>query len=162
MYFTSTITIGLLIWTGSAQTASQNASAAAIAAQIPSCAIPCDNSAIQQVGCGLTDYSCHCAHGDQLATLIPPCLTKNATCSSADLQKFGTIPAKICAALNSTSTNSSATSTVTSSILSTATGPTMNPTPAGTSAPLKNMGVIQSATSAIFLLAAAQVLGFVF
>jgi CFEM domain len=86
MRFTSAIFLSTLFLAVSAQTAAQNASAAALAAQIPACALPCDQAAILSVGCGLTEYSCHCAHGSQLAVLIPPCLEKNATCTPTELQ----------------------------------------------------------------------------
>ncbi|KAK5735172.1 hypothetical protein LTR17_008338 [Elasticomyces elasticus] len=108
----------------SAQSASQNASAAALAAQIPACAVPCDDAAILSTGCGLTEYACHCAHGAQLSQLIPACLKANATCSTADLTLFGTLPLKICAALNSTApagTGTAASAGVTASANSTRT-----------------------------------------
>ncbi|EMC97777.1 hypothetical protein BAUCODRAFT_403488 [Baudoinia panamericana UAMH 10762] len=95
----------------SAQTAAQNATAAALAAQIPACVIPCDDAAISSVGCGLTDYACHCAHGTQLSQIIPGCLA-NSTCSQSDLALFASIPPKICAALNS-SANATSTTTAT-------------------------------------------------
>ncbi|KAK3046488.1 hypothetical protein LTS18_013353 [Coniosporium uncinatum] len=82
-----------------AQTAAQSASAAAIAATIPDCVRPCDDAAIAQVGCPLEDQACHCAHGAQLSKILPPCLLQNSTCTPAELQFFGTLPPKICAAL---------------------------------------------------------------
>ncbi|KAK3657852.1 hypothetical protein LTR56_002234 [Elasticomyces elasticus] len=108
----------------SAQSASQNASAAALAAQIPACAVPCDDAAILSTGCGLTEYACHCAHGAQLSQLIPACLKANATCSTADLTLFGSLPLKICAALNSTApagTGTAASAGITASANSTRT-----------------------------------------
>ncbi|KAI7545369.1 hypothetical protein KC331_g6253 [Hortaea werneckii] len=92
--------------TVSALTAAQNASAAALAAQIPACALLCDESGIRAVGCGLMDYACHCAHGTELAASIPSCLQKNSTCSATDLQAFAAIPSKICAVVNGTATSS--------------------------------------------------------
>ena|ERR1700759_2049473 len=86
MHIFSSLVIGAFALAVSAQTAQQNSSAAAIAAKIPACARPCDDTAITQVGCGLTDYACHCAHGTQLAALIPPCLTSNSNCTTADLE----------------------------------------------------------------------------
>ncbi|KAK3678922.1 hypothetical protein LTR78_001375 [Recurvomyces mirabilis] len=91
----------------SAQTASQNATVAALAAQIPACTTQCDDAAFAQVGCGATDYACHCAHGAQLQAILPGCL-KNSTCSADDLALFATIPPKICAALNSTTSSTTA------------------------------------------------------
>ncbi|RMY34106.1 hypothetical protein D0866_05476 [Hortaea werneckii] len=88
--------------TVSALTAAQNASAAALAAQIPTCAVPCDESGIVAVGCGLKDYACHCAHSTELAAFIPSCLQKNSTCNATDLQIFAAIPPKICAVVNGT------------------------------------------------------------
>ncbi|RMY88587.1 hypothetical protein D0861_04743 [Hortaea werneckii] len=88
--------------TVSALNAAQNASAAALAAQIPACAMPCDKSGIKAVGCGLTDYACHCAHGPELAVSIPSCLQKNSACNATDLQIFAAIPPKICAVVNGT------------------------------------------------------------
>ena len=88
MHISSSLVISAIALAASAQTAQQNASAAAIAAMIPACARPCDDSAITQVGCGLTDYACHCAHGTQLAALIPTCLTSNSNCTAADLQSM--------------------------------------------------------------------------
>ncbi|OTA39408.1 hypothetical protein BTJ68_00596 [Hortaea werneckii EXF-2000] len=86
--------------------AAQNASAAALAAQIPACALPCDESGIRAVGCELKDYACHCAHGTELAASIPSCLQKNSTCSATDLQIFAAIPPKICAVVNGTASSS--------------------------------------------------------
>ncbi|RMX90420.1 hypothetical protein D0869_00124 [Hortaea werneckii] len=91
--------------TVSALTAAQNASAAALGAQIPSCALPCDEFGIRAVGCGLKDYACHCVHGTELAASIPSCLQKNSTCNATDLQIFAAIPPKICAVVNSTATS---------------------------------------------------------
>ncbi|KAF4625124.1 hypothetical protein G7Y89_g13044 [Cudoniella acicularis] len=106
MHLSTLIQVTLLTTSSLAQTAYQNATAASLAAQIPSCALPCDDAAIKSVDCALTDYACHCAHGAQLAVIIPPCLA-NSTCTSADLQTFGAIPPKICAALNGTATSNS-------------------------------------------------------
>ncbi|RMZ08597.1 hypothetical protein D0864_01704 [Hortaea werneckii] len=92
--------------TVSALNAAQNASAAALAAQIPACAVPCDESGIKAVGCGLEDYACHCAHGAELAVSIPSCLQKNSTCNATDLQIFAAIPPKICAVVNGTAISS--------------------------------------------------------
>jgi hypothetical protein len=89
LLFTMHISISFIVVSlavaASAQSAAQNATAAALAAQIPECARSCDDAGIAKVGCGLEDYACHCAHGSQLAVLIPPCLA-NSTCSPADLQ----------------------------------------------------------------------------
>lgn len=88
MQFSTTISmLAVLTAFASAQTASQNATAAALAAQVPECARACDDAAITKVGCNLDDYSCHCAHGSQLSTIIPPCL-KNSTCTPTDLQSM--------------------------------------------------------------------------
>lgn len=86
MYFLSAFALLQVAAFASAQSSAQYACAAAYAAQIPDCVKSCDDAAITQVGCNLTDYACHCAHGSQLATLIPPCL-QNSTCSSADLAR---------------------------------------------------------------------------
>ncbi|KAI7279866.1 hypothetical protein KC345_g5116 [Hortaea werneckii] len=86
--------------------AAQNASAAALAAQIPTCALPCDESGIRAVGCELKDYACHCAHGTEFAASIPSCLQNNSTCSATDLQIFAAIPPKICAVVNRTASSS--------------------------------------------------------
>jgi hypothetical protein len=88
MHISSAFIINSLALVVLGQSAAQNASAASFAAQIPDCARPCDDAAITEIGCGLTDYACHCANGAQLANLIPPCLTSNSTCSPSDLQSM--------------------------------------------------------------------------
>jgi hypothetical protein len=47
---------------------------------------PCDMMSIAAVGCGETDYACHCAHTDQITALLQPCLKKSSNCTSAELQ----------------------------------------------------------------------------
>ena len=46
----------------------------------------CDSAAIETVGCGETDYACHCAKSDQIKALLLPCLQKNSNCTSSELQ----------------------------------------------------------------------------
>jgi hypothetical protein len=46
---------------------------------------PCDKAAIASVGCGETDYACHCAHSTQLQSIVVPCLQNSSTCTSSDL-----------------------------------------------------------------------------
>ena len=48
--------------------------------------LPCDKAAIASVGCGETDYACHCAHSSQLQSIVVPCLQNSSNCSSSDLQ----------------------------------------------------------------------------
>ncbi|KAJ9668975.1 hypothetical protein H2201_000801 [Coniosporium apollinis] len=65
---------------------------AELAAQIPHCAEPCDIAALEQTGCGLTNYACHCTFGDFLRATIVPCLQNNSTCTAAEIQQFAAIP----------------------------------------------------------------------
>ncbi|PMD24423.1 hypothetical protein NA56DRAFT_745836 [Hyaloscypha hepaticicola] len=84
-----------------------------LAAQLPSCVLPCDKAAIASVGCRETDYACHCAHSSQLQSIVVLCLQNSLTCSSSDLQTFGTLVKQICLNINVTG-NGTSTSTVTS------------------------------------------------
>jgi hypothetical protein len=152
MRFSTSIIVATIAASVSAQSASQIAAAAALAAQIPECAKKCDDAGITSVGCSLTDYACHCAHGSQLALVIPPCL-KNSTCTTSDLQgkfsyqlqnvnievivcankiaAFGAIPAQICAALNSTASANSTTTTSSAKGSGSATATPSGPTASG-------------------------------
>jgi hypothetical protein len=87
MLVLNSLVVAFLAGAACAQSPAQISAAAALSAQVPACARPCDDAAILQVGCSLTDYSCHCAHASQLSTIIPPCLQlPNATCTTSDLQ----------------------------------------------------------------------------
>ena len=53
---------------------------------------PCDKAAIASVGCGETDYACHCAHSTQLQSIVVPCLQNSSTCTSSDLASILPFP----------------------------------------------------------------------
>ncbi|OCK81036.1 hypothetical protein K432DRAFT_381686 [Lepidopterella palustris CBS 459.81] len=72
------------------------------AAQIPQCSETCDQYGIRKVGCGLTDYACHCANSNALKAVVVPCLQHNSTCTPSELTQFATLVGEICAALNTT------------------------------------------------------------
>ncbi|TKA80100.1 hypothetical protein B0A49_02445 [Cryomyces minteri] len=90
-------------------------SPASFAAQIPACVESCDHAAIASVGCGLTDYPCHCSHGAQLKALILPCLQNSSNCTTAELTKFGTLVGQLCVAVNATAANATAAANTTAS-----------------------------------------------
>ncbi|KAE9964078.1 hypothetical protein EG328_010795 [Venturia inaequalis] len=134
----------------SAQSASQIAQCDALAAQIPACALPCDDAGFKAVGCTAEDYACHCANAAKLTTIIPPCL-KNSTCSSTDLATFSTIPGKICEVLsNSTaSTNSTSSANSTSTTTSLTGSGSATATPSGPKASGSATGSSASASSTV-------------
>ncbi|PMD33942.1 hypothetical protein L207DRAFT_517958 [Hyaloscypha variabilis F] len=107
-----------------------------LAAQIPSCALACDTAAIASVGCGETEYACHCAHSSQLQSLVVPCLQNSSTCTTADLETFGTLVKQICLNLNVTGNGTSSATSTSSSPTSSA---TIVPFP-GTASQLKISG----------------------
>ncbi|KAN0092195.1 hypothetical protein V8E51_018042 [Hyaloscypha variabilis] len=92
-----------------------------LAAQIPSCALACDTSAIASVGCGETEYAFHCAHSSQLQSLVVPCLQNSSTCTTSDLETFGTVVKQICLNLNVTGNGTSTATSTSSSPTSSAT-----------------------------------------
>jgi hypothetical protein len=114
--------------------------------------IPCDTTAITAVGCGLTDYACHCANSDKIRPLALPCLQNNSTCSSSDLGSefyqhsrqdfcqlkkismadnniiaFATLVGEICNALNVTSSGNATTASQTPGATIPVTKPTSVP-----------------------------------
>ncbi|KAF1989730.1 hypothetical protein K402DRAFT_418445 [Aulographum hederae CBS 113979] len=129
------------------------------AAQIPECAKPCDEAAIANVGCGPVDYSCHCSHASQLSAAVPACLTRNSTCTPDELQFFGTLPAKICAALNATSSaNSTATVSPNATVSATA-SPTSSPT--GTVSPFPGAATSNGVATGLTALVGGAILALV-
>ncbi|KAE9366760.1 hypothetical protein N431DRAFT_429564 [Stipitochalara longipes BDJ] len=118
-----------------------------LAAQLPSCVLPCDKAAIASVGCGETDYACHCAHSTQLQSIVVPCLQNSSTCTSSDLQTFGTLVKQICLNLNVTGNG---TSTATSTPSSPTSSPTIVPFP-GVASQLQISGGVVMAIGMAFI-----------
>ncbi|PMD51469.1 uncharacterized protein K444DRAFT_669265 [Hyaloscypha bicolor E] len=114
---------------------------AQLAAQLPPCVEPCDKAAIASVGCGETDYACHCAHSTQLQSIVVPCLQNSSTCTSSDLATFGTLVKQICLNLNVTGNGTSKTT-------STSTSP--SPTGSATILPFPGAGIQLQISSGVF------------
>ena len=64
---------------------------------LPTCALTCLISAIDGLGCALTEFACSCQKADQLTPVVTPCV--QAACTDvADQTKAITVLSGICAA----------------------------------------------------------------
>ncbi|KAJ4423162.1 hypothetical protein N0V82_002156 [Gnomoniopsis sp. IMI 355080] len=113
--------------------------------QLPTCALPCLDSAATAINCNASDLPCLCSKKDQLATNIGPCVLFSS-CSSDDqtkiCQNIGSAqPAQVAAA------SSYIASAMASESASTASGNTA----VRTDAPVAGVGVMGAAAALAML-----------
>ncbi|KAI5863946.1 hypothetical protein GGS23DRAFT_522497 [Durotheca rogersii] len=123
-----------------------------LVSQIPTCAIPCFNSATQAANCASTDFSCLCTSGrDSFTSSIGPCILLGSECTQEDISRVTQLAPEICAAVESNPDPSSVAEA--SNIVTSAVGaPTASSTPDAAARPDIAMGFVGIAAFAALAL----------
>ena len=158
------LTLASLLWLGAlAQTittsspSSSGTDLPSLVAQLPTCALPCFNTAAQKIGCGVEDLRCLCNANNaaSLATNVGLCLGLGTSC---DLSRVSTVAQQICSVVNSGNVNSaqlsSASAEVSQALASlTTTATSSSSTGAGMPAVARPTGAAMGALGAVAALA---------